>query len=60
MWMESDRLINPVFREFYTERDAVLAERKERMNKTPFIHASYQFDDKYWAGTPFACYWHSR
>jgi len=54
MWMESDRLINPVFREFYTERDAVLAERKERMNKSPFIHASYQFEDKYWAGTPFS------
>ncbi len=27
-WMESDRLLNPVFREFYSERDVVHEERR--------------------------------
>ena len=34
-WMESDRLMNPVFREFYTERDVVHEERRMRTDSTP-------------------------
>jgi predicted Zn-dependent peptidase len=34
-WMESDRLMNPIFREFYTERDVVHEERRLRTDSTP-------------------------
>ena len=34
-WMESDRLTNPVFREFYSERDVVHEERRLRTESTP-------------------------
>lgn len=33
--MESDRLANPVFREFYKERDVILAERRMRYDDRP-------------------------
>jgi predicted Zn-dependent peptidase len=33
--IESDRLMNPVFREFYTERDVVLEERRQRVETDP-------------------------
>ena len=35
MWMESERLLNPVFREFYAERDVVYEERRMRTESTP-------------------------
>src|SRR5207247_579957 len=34
-WLESDRLLNPVFREFYSERDVVVEERRLRTESTP-------------------------
>jgi predicted Zn-dependent peptidase len=34
-WMESDRLLNPVFRQFYKERDVVLEERRMRTDDSP-------------------------
>ena len=34
-WLESDRLLNPVFREFYSERDVVFEERRMRTESTP-------------------------
>jgi predicted Zn-dependent peptidase len=34
-WMESDRLRNAMFREFYSERDVVLEERRMRIEATP-------------------------
>ena len=34
-WMESERLINPVFREFYKERDVVREERRMRTDDSP-------------------------
>src|SRR5262245_56626772 len=34
-WLESDRLLNPVFREFYSERDVVFEERRMRTDSTP-------------------------
>ena len=33
--IESDRLLNPVFREFYTERDVVMEERRQRIESDP-------------------------
>ena len=33
--LEADRLANPVFREFYTERDVVLEERRTRLEDDP-------------------------
>lgn len=33
--MEADRMVNPVFREFYTERDVVAEERRTRVDANP-------------------------
>lgn len=33
--LESDRLMNPVFREFYTERDVIMEERRQRVEADP-------------------------
>ncbi|MDD5711624.1 MAG: pitrilysin family protein [Smithellaceae bacterium] len=33
--IESDRMSNPVFREFYTERDVVMEERRQRVESDP-------------------------
>ncbi len=37
LWVriESDRMANPVFREFYTERDVVMEERRQRSESDP-------------------------
>lgn len=34
--LESDRFANPVLREFYTERDVVMEERRQRYESAPF------------------------
>ncbi|MEI6541792.1 MAG: pitrilysin family protein, partial [Planctomycetota bacterium] len=36
MWMESERLLHPVFREFYAERDVVFEERRMRTDSSAF------------------------
>jgi predicted Zn-dependent peptidase len=33
--IEADRMVNPVFREFYTERDVVMEERRQRSESDP-------------------------
>lgn len=33
--IESDRLLNPVFRDFYTERDVILEEKRQRTETSP-------------------------
>lgn len=35
MWLESDRLLDPVFREFHAERDVVAQERRESVDDAP-------------------------
>lgn len=47
--IETDRLLNPVFREFYTERDVVMEERRQRIEADPdgklyeqFISTAYK------------------
>jgi predicted Zn-dependent peptidase len=41
--IESDRLQNPVFREFYTERDVVMEERRQRIETNPGGKLAEQF-----------------
>ena len=33
--IEADRMLNPVFREFYTERDVIMEERRQRVESDP-------------------------
>src|SRR5215211_5957521 len=52
-WMESDRLANPVFREFYTERDVVMEERRMRTDSTPTGRYLEQFNSLFWKSSPY-------
>jgi len=53
-WMESDRLLNPVFREFYAERDVVHEERRLRTDSTPTGKFQEQFDAMFWESSPYS------
>jgi predicted Zn-dependent peptidase len=52
-WMESDRLSNPVFREFYTERNVVAEERRMRYDSTPTGRYTQQFNAMFWKSSPY-------
>jgi predicted Zn-dependent peptidase len=52
-WMESDRLLNPVFREFYAERDVVREERRMRVESTPTGKYEEQFETLFWQSSPY-------
>lgn len=54
MWMESERLLKPVFREFYAERDVVFEERRLRTESTPLGKFSEQFNAMIWKASPYA------
>lgn len=53
-WMESDRLKNAVFREFYSERDVVLEERRQRTDATPTGKAMEAFNAMVWQAHPYS------
>ena len=53
-WMESDRLLNPVFREFYAERDVVHEERRLRIDSTPTGKFEEQFNSLFWQSSPYS------
>lgn len=53
-WMESDRLHDHVFREFYSERDVVHEERRLRTESTPTGIFEEQFDALFWQSSPYA------
>ena len=53
-WMESDRLLNPVFREFYSERDVVREERRLRTESTPTGKFDEGFDAMFWESSPYS------
>ena len=53
-WMESDRLMNPVFREFYSEREVVHEERRLRTDSTPTGRFQEQFDALFWQSSPYS------
>ena len=53
-WMEADRLLNPVFREFYAERAVVHEERRLRTDSTPIGKFREQFDAMFWESSPYS------
>lgn len=53
-WMESDRLLNPVFREFYSERDVVHEERRLRTDSTPTGKFEEELDAMFWESSPYS------
>jgi predicted Zn-dependent peptidase len=53
-WMESDRLHDSVFREFYSERDVVHEERRLRTESTPTGEFREQFNAMFWQSSPYA------
>jgi predicted Zn-dependent peptidase len=53
-WMESDRLHDSVFREFYSERDVVHEERRLRTDSTPTGRFQEQFDSLFWQSCGYA------
>jgi predicted Zn-dependent peptidase len=53
-WMESDRLSDSVFREFYSERDVVHEERRLRTDSTPTGKFEEQFDAMFWASSGYS------
>jgi len=52
-WLESDRLMNPVFREFYSERDVVYEERRMRTESTPLGKYDEAFNALFWEASPY-------
>jgi len=52
-WMESDRLLNAVFREFYSERDVVREERRLVVESNPTAKHDEQFDFMFWGSLPY-------
>jgi predicted Zn-dependent peptidase len=53
MWMESERLLRPVFREFYAERDVVFEERRMRIESTPLGKFIETFQSLVWESHPY-------
>jgi len=53
MWMESERLLHPVFREFYAERDVVYEERRMRTESTPLGKFDETFNAMFWDSHPY-------
>ena len=53
-WMESERLLRPVFREFYAERDVVHEERRLRTESTPTGEFNEAFDALFWQSHPYS------
>ncbi len=53
-WMESDRLNDSVFREFYSERDVVHEERRLRTESTPTGPFQEQFEAMFWMSCPYS------
>jgi len=53
MWMESERILRPVFREFYAERDVVFEERRLRTESTPLGKFEETFEAMQWTAHPY-------
>lgn len=54
MWMESERIWHPVFREFYAERDVVFEERRMRTDSTPLGKFEEEFNAMFWQSSPYS------
>jgi predicted Zn-dependent peptidase len=53
MWLESDRFKNPVFREFYSERDVVREERRLAIDATPTGLIEEDFRAMFWKSSSY-------
>ncbi len=55
LWMslESERFLDPVFREFYKERDVILEEKRSRNDNSPFGRLFDSFQDKAFQVHPY-------
>ncbi len=53
MWLESDRFKNPVFREFYSERDVVREERRLSIESTPTGMIEEDFRAMFWKSSSY-------
>jgi predicted Zn-dependent peptidase len=53
MWLESDRIANPVFREFYSERDVILEERRQTLESRPGGLVNEAFNAMTWMAHPY-------
>lgn len=53
MWLDSDRLANAVLREFYSERDVVLDERRRRMESNPYGPFYEELDAVFYTCHPY-------
>ncbi len=54
MWMESERIWHPVFREFYAERDVVFEERRMRTDSTPLGKFEEELNAMFWESSPYS------
>jgi predicted Zn-dependent peptidase len=54
MWMESERILHPVFREFYAERDVVFEERRMRTESTPLGKFAEELNAMFWESSPYS------
>jgi len=54
MWMESERILHPVFREFYAERDVVFEERRMRKESTPLGKFAEELNAMFWESSPYS------
>tara|TARA_E500000318_G_scaffold86482_5_gene83160 strand:+ start:233497 stop:235299 length:1803 start_codon:yes stop_codon:yes gene_type:complete len=52
-WMESDRLLDPSFRELDAERFVVIEERRQRLEATATGKLDEQFDSMFWVASPY-------
>ena len=52
-WLESDRFLRPVFREFYPERDVVKEERRMRIESNPTGLINEAFNAMFWQSHPY-------
>jgi predicted Zn-dependent peptidase len=53
MALEADRLVNPIFREFYSERDVLVEERRMSENGAGFFF-SEQLNATFYAASPYS------
>jgi predicted Zn-dependent peptidase len=53
MWLESDRFNNPVFREFYSERNVVREERRLGVESTPTGLIEEDFRAMFWKSSSY-------
>jgi predicted Zn-dependent peptidase len=52
-YLESERFLHPVLREFYKERDVVIEERRMRTDSSPFGRLLEQFTEEAFAAHPY-------